>query len=223
MNDEVKAPKGKKKESTPVGESAVVESPNLSVPTPTTAVEVTPVSMTDGRIVNFTGKRKLNKDYEFTPDGVVCRFDFRNGETRSLAITKDSPLLFQFAGHGALQKVGDESAGEPEVDDMVIATDAMLGRLSAGEWGRERKTGDGFAGASIVIRAVMEVTGKDQTAVKAFLDKKLETTPGLTRAALYASFKNPTSKTAAIIQRLENEKLTKNSKVDTDELLAELG
>ena len=186
--------------------------------------EVVEVKMDDGRTVSFAGKRKLNKDYSIDEEAgtVTATFDFRNGETRSFTLDYESKLLLKFAGHGIVQKIGDETAGEEDVEDYVVAVDAILTRLEKGEWGRERKAGDGFAGASIVIRAVMEATGKDQATVKAFLDKKLESTPGLTRAALYASFRNPASKTAAIIQRLENEKLTKNAKVDTDAMLDEL-
>lgn len=185
-----------------------------------TPTEVEAITMNDGAVVSFVGKRQLNKDYDTSVEGqVTATFDFRNGERRRLVITKDSPLLFTFAGHGAIQKVGDETAGEKDVDDMVVSVDAMIQRLEANEWSKATKSGDSFAGASLVIRAIMELKGLDQATVKGFLDKKLEQTPGLTRAQLYASFRNPNSKTAAIIQRMEQEKLLKNTKVDTDEFL----
>ena len=45
----------------------------------------------------------------------------------------------------------------------------------------------------------------------------------LSRQELYASFRNPTSKTGAVIKRLEEEKASKGAKIDSDALLADLG
>lgn len=207
-------------EASTTGGEAAVESKAKK-----TAAEVEVITMNDGRKVSFVGKRQLNKDYIVENDGaghphsVTATFDFRNGESRRLTVTKHSPLLFTYAGHGLVQKAGDETAGEKDVDDMVVNVDAVLARLESGEWYKATRTGDSFAGASLVIRAIMELKGLDQATVKSFLDKKLEQTPGLSRADLYKSFRNPTSKTAPIIQRLEQEKLLKNTKVDTDEFL----
>ena len=90
-----------------MNQEAEVSAEVKKVKTPT---EVTPVVMSDGRTVNFTGKRKLNKEMNVTGTDVTCTFDFRNGETRQLKLDIDSLLLMQFAGHGVLQKVGDETA-----------------------------------------------------------------------------------------------------------------
>ena len=89
-----------------------------------------------------------------------------------------------------------------------------------------REAGESLAGASIVIRAICEATGKSISDVRAFLDGKLEAAKArgekLTRQALYASFRNPASKTGAIIKRMEEEKASKSNAVNADDLLAEM-
>lgn len=189
--------------------------------------EVTKVTMKDGREVEFAGKRNLNKSFKIAEDGsgVGATFDFRTGDTLSLTVSKDDPLVLQLAGHGLVQKAGDEAAGvkdangQPDVPSMVLAIESVLKRLANtnaamdDRWFAESAAGEGFSGASVVIRAIMEATGKDQEFVKAFLEKKLAddkatTPPGtLNRQKLYASFRKPGSKTAAIIERMEREKL----------------
>jgi hypothetical protein len=188
--------------------------------------EVTPVEMTDGRIVNFAGKRRLNKEVIVESGNAAVRFDFRNGETRTFPVS-GSGLLIELACHGASQKIGDETAGLDDLDDMVVAVDDMITRLSAGEWTAPRAaSGDSFAGASVVIRAICEATGKGVQEVKDFLQRKLDTAAAagqkLSRRALYDSFRNPTSRTGQIIERLEREKKSKASAVDANELLGEL-
>lgn len=189
---------------------------------PAKAREVETVTMTDGRTVDFAGKRKMIKD-TFVEDGKASvRFDFRNGETRTFHVHPDH--MAQHAAHGAAQKIGDETAGENDVDDMVIAVDAMIERLNKGEWhARRASAGDSFSGASVVIKALCEVTGKSPEEIKTFLDGKLAATEGLTRRALYSSFRNPASKTGQVIARLELEKNSKSEKLHAEDLLAELG
>lgn len=203
-----------------------------------TKTEVTQVQMKDGRTVGFAGKRKMVKETlidekKLVVDGdtvtletgaVSVRLDFRNGETRTF--TAPVSLIAKAVGHGFEQKLGDETAGEEKVDDMVIAVDDLIEHLAKGEWGVARE-GGGFSGASIVIRAIMEASGKDLQTVKDFLQKKLDAAKAagqkLSRKELYDSFRNPNSKTGQIIERLEKEERSKESKVNADEALAELG
>jgi hypothetical protein len=191
------------------------------------ATEVENVQMQDGRTVGFAGKRKMVKDVN--AEAGTVRFDFRNGESRTFEIP--DTLLRDFAAHGASQKIGDETAGVEAVEDMVVAVDTIIDRLLKGEWTATRAAGDSFAGASIVIRAICEVTGKSLEEIKAFLQGKLDTSKAaaeasgskaLTRKELYDSFRKPGSKTAVVIDRLEKEKLSKNSAVEADDLLNEL-
>lgn len=185
---------------------------------------VTPVKMTDGRTVNFAGKRKMSKEIIIKDGKVSVRFDFLNGETRTYVV--GTALLNQLAGHGASQKIGDEAAGVDEVDDMVVAIDDIITRLNKGEWTTTRAAGDGFSGASVVIRAIGEVTGKTVDEVKAFLEKKLADDKAkggtLTRRDLYASFRAPNSKTGVVIARLEKDKASKAVKVNADDLLKDM-
>lgn len=186
------------------------------------AVEYNAVTMTDGRVVEFPGKRKMIKE-SFKGEGgdLYVRLDFVNGETRLIKLHPD--LIEKYALHGAEQKYGDETAGVEDVADMVVAIDALDSRLSQGVWTKEREGGGGFAGASIVLRAIAEVKGVSIEKVKAFVEAKLAGDNAPTRQALYNSFRQvPAIK--AVIDRLEAEKAAKGGKVaDAEAALAELG
>lgn len=169
------------------------------------------VTMQDGRIVEFAGKRKLLKESLQSPEGKVqVRLDFRNGETRLFTLPDN--LLAKFAAHGAEQKLGDEIAGLADVDDCVIAIDELIDRLYNGEWGIKREA-NGMAGTSVLVRALVEHTGKTVEQIKTFLS-------GKTQAEKVALRNNP--KVKPIVERIEAEKASKGSKVDTDALLGEL-
>lgn len=173
--------------------------------------KVETVTMTDGRAVDFPGKRQMLKD-SFEQDGrVAVRLDFRNGETRTFVLP-DS-LMTKFAAHGAEQKLGDETAGLKDIDDAVMAVDKLIERLSAGQWNVERE-GGGMAGTSVLARALAEAKGVDIEKVKAFLSNK-------TQAEKIALRNNPQIK--PIVERIEAEKNAKAAKVDTEALLGELG
>jgi len=178
----------------------------------TEAPTKTPVTMTDGRTVEFGKKQKLVKTSTINDSGVSVRLDFVNGETRLFTIPAE--LMTRFAAHGAEQKLGDAIAGETEVADAVLSVDDLITRLTAGEWSVRREAG-AFAGTSILIRALVEASGKSVEDVKAFLAPKTQAE----KLALRRS-----NQLRPIIERLEAEK-AKNSKtaVDTDSLLGELG
>jgi hypothetical protein len=199
--------------------------------------EVTLIKMEDGREVGFAGKRKVQKetlidDSKIIVDGatvtleegaVRIRMDYRNGKTRVYPIR--AALIPKFAGHGGEQKYGDElaaSADKPlSEDDMVLATDSLHEQLyDQGEWRAVSEGGGGFAGASVVVMALVEVSSKTLEQVKAFLQKKLDDakTKGekLSRKELYDSFRNPNSKVGKVVKRMEEERLAKTSKVDAD-------
>lgn len=196
-------------------------------------VEVTKVVMTDGREVEFTGaKKRMDKEIILGADSVAVRFDFKNGETRTFTVPNE--LLLLAAGHGVSQKVGDETAGDDKVEDMVLHVDEMLERLSRGPdgWNKQRGEGDSFSGASLVVKALVEASGGTKTAaqIKELLAKQLtayqtaaEAKGGkFTRKDLYDGYRKPGTKTAAIIKRLEEEALSAEAKVDGDAALAEL-
>jgi len=120
----------------------------------------------------------------------AVRLDFVNGETRTYAIPGaellsdylDDPnfaarakFLLKHATHGAEQKLGDElaytpKAGEspPSLEDKIEWIDELMQRLDALEWGTEREANP-LAGASNLVKALMELSGKSKDEVRAFL------------------------------------------------------
>ena len=173
--------------------------------------QVETVTMTDGRVVDFAGKRKLLKESSVTADGKVqVRLDFRNGETR--LFTLPDALLNKFAAHGAEQKLGDEIAGLTDTEDCVLAVDELIDRLYNGEWSVKREA-NGMAGTSVLVRALVEHTGKTVEQIKQFLN-------GKSQAEKVALRNNP--KIKPIVERIEAEKASKKANVDTDAMLGEL-
>ena len=183
----------------------------------TKETQVETVKMDDERLVDFPGKRQLQKSSTITADGrVEVRLDFRNGETRLFTIPP--ALILQFAAPGAEQKLGDEIAGlkdpsgsEASIEDKVLTIDALMERLERGEF-NVRREGNGMAGASVLIRALCELRGKSVAEVKAFLEPK-------THAEKLALREVPAVK--AIIQRLEAEKASKRPSIDGEALLSD--
>lgn len=174
------------------------------------------VTMTDGRIVEFAGKRRMLKSHSVEQDKVVVKLDFVNGETRTFSLPPE--LLLKFAGHGAEQKLGDEVAGVEDVDDAVEVIDELILRLEKGEWTVARKTsgGSGLSGASILVRALVELTGKPANVIREMLSTKSQEE----KMALRRN-----SKLLPIVHRLEAEKNAKKEKksgVDSDALLDSL-
>lgn len=178
--------------------------------TKATAIET--VTMEDGRVVDFSGKRRMLKESLQNANGEVqVRLDFRNGQTRLFTIPQE--MLAKFAAHGAEQKLGDETAGLTDIDDAVLAVDELIDRLYNGEWSQKRAAGS-MAGASILAKALVELTGKTAEEIKTFLSTK---TP-----AEKTALRN-NAKLQPIVARLEAEKAAKaGTKVDTDSLLDEL-
>jgi hypothetical protein len=169
------------------------------------------VTMEDGRQVEFVGKRKLLKDSIFNEDGTVnhIRLDFRNGKTIKFHIPHS--LLGKFAAHGAEQKLGDETAGTEDVDDMYEDVLKLTERLHNGEWATKREPG--VSGISLLIRAVAELKGQPVEKVRDFLSTK-------SAAEKQALGNHP--KVKPIIERLQQEKLAKVAHVNTEDLLGQL-
>jgi hypothetical protein len=92
--------------------------------------------------------------------------------------------------------------------------DDLKDRLDRGEWNVKREAGGSLAGTSILVRALVEHTGKTVEVIKAFLSAKSQ---GEKLALRNAPAILP------IVQRLEISKVKKASTVDTDALLGELG
>lgn len=173
--------------------------------------QVETVAMTDGRLVDFAGKRKLLKESIADADGsVAVRLDFRNGQTRMFTIPP--AMLGKFAAHGAEQKLGDEIAGVEDVEDCVLAVDELIDRLYNGEWGVKRDS-NGMAGTSTLLKALVQHSGKSVEEIKAFLT-------GKSQAEKVALRNNP--KIKPLVEAIEAEKAAKKTNVDTDAMLAAL-
>lgn len=170
------------------------------------------VKMDDGRTVDFVGKRRMLKEAIEIDGQPAIRMDFSNGETRQYIITPQ--LLTKFAQHGAAQKFGDETSGLDDVEDAIIAVDALADRLAEGNWGIVR-TNNGMAGTSVLARALVESSGKPMAEVKQILATK-------TQAQKVELRRHP--KIAPIVARLEAEKVVKAKPVqDIAGILDELG
>lgn len=174
------------------------------------APEIKTVEMEDGSIVEFVGKRRMLKSSEVDAKGHVhLRMDFANGRVFKFKIPAN--MLARFAGHGAEQKFGDETAGLTDLDDAVLAVEELGARIAKGEWTQAR-TSNGLAGSSILHRALVEHTKKTPEEIREFLGKKTQAEKLALRS--HASIR-------PIIERLEAEK-NKKSSIDSDALLGEL-
>ena len=195
---------------TPEVTTATAETPAKAVKK---VVVKIPVTMTDGRVVEFPEKTMVKREVlvDATETAIGVRFDFVNGETRSVELSEFAGHVEGLSGtvahaacHGLIQKIGDEWAGAKDaagnvagVDDIVLIADEIIARLKNGDWFTERKGGESLAGASVVIMALVAISresdpngvGKTAAEVKAFLDKKLES---LKVAAETAGQKAPT-------------------------------
>lgn len=191
---------------------------------------VTTVTMTDGRVVEFNGKRRMLKKSGKGDDGkLYTRIDFVNGETRTFELV---PALFEKAAlHGFEQKLGDEVAGETNIDDMVSAIDSLGARLVAATdstaWNMPREPGDSFSGSHIIVKAICNISGKTKDEVIAWIDKKLATPAKndkgeevkVTRQALYKALRG-SKQYGPEIAKLESEKTSKAAvEVAVDDLV----
>lgn len=174
------------------------------------------VKLTDGRTSDFPGKRKLNVASEEREDGqVVLVLDFRNGETRTFIPRGD--MYTKYVAHGAEQKLRDEIAGEQDLDDGVLAIDQLIERLDGGEWNVKREAG-GMSGTSILLRALVEYTGKTIDEVKVLLKDVSHAEKMSLRVFDKANDKGVSLK--SIVDRLEAEKASKTAKVDVSEVMS---
>jgi len=188
--------------------------------------EILTVKMDDGRIVDFTGKTRLLKDASYDATHVFVRMDFRNGETRTFktphgqADAAVGAFAITCMGHGLEQKLGDVTSGIDAIEDAIEAVDTLMARLERGEWNVVGGGGTGMAGASVLARALVEVSGQPIAVVRdmlAGMDNK-------TKAALRLD-----PEVAPVIKRMEAERDARAAergktatKVDTSSVLAGL-
>lgn len=149
--------------------------------------------------------------------------EFGNGE--SLRVNpNDLTMEINHAAtlHGLKQKLVDAAAIARNTDtgmsatlaDKIAAVREVFERIThptAATWNKVREAGTGNGGGNgLLLRALMQLTGKTKAAIEEFLEEKSKEE----KAALRS---NP--KVAAIIAELQR---AKSDDIDTDELLEEL-
>ena len=205
--------------------------------------EAVNIAMTDGRTVEFVGKTQMLKDVIVIGEGenfsvtkrsiddltlddlgkthigqIRIRIDLRNGTTREYEL--NPALALRFAGHGGLQKYGDQVAGgvknddgslSTDLDDWAYVLDSLHEQLKTGEWSKAREGGGG--GISILLQALVRFTGRTLEEVKEF-------TRDWTAATRQQMMVDPEIK--PIIDAINLEKAARASHVDTSALKAGL-
>jgi hypothetical protein len=92
------------------------------------------VHMKDGRLLDFFGKTRMQKDSYITSDGDICvRLSLSDGEVRTLKLRAD--MIPMYAGWGAERRLEREIVGIKDIDDAVTAIDALMARLNESKWG----------------------------------------------------------------------------------------
>lgn len=100
-----------------------------------------------------------------TPTGVL--FVGKSGRTYVADFSRyPAPIAATMVFHGSKQKLGDEYADLDAEDDCFEAMIELDGRLAEGKWTAERQ---GFAGISVLMRAIMKVYGIEESAAREFL------------------------------------------------------
>lgn len=182
---------------------------SAAVETPSNKVSVT---FPDGNSFEFSPRFKSKKAVDSAAK--VVTFYVRNGAQIQVELDRiPESVQLQLALHGIAQKVGDDAAGVEDPDDIASAFETMRDQLYAGTWSSERAKGE-FTGASMLVRAVAEVTAQPVEKVKA----RLAEMSAADKAQLKAN-----AKVKAVIERLEAEKLAKAGPVDSEALLSSFG
>ena len=136
----------------------------VAVETPSNKVSVT---FPDGNSFEFSPRFKSKKAVDSAAK--VVTFYVRNGAQIQVELDRiPESVQLQLALHGIAQKVGDDAAGVEDPDDIASAFETMRDQLYAGTWSSERAKGE-FTGASMLVRAVAEVTSQPVEKVKARL------------------------------------------------------
>lgn len=155
--------------------------------------------------------------------GTTLTITFANGKDLAIdASTLTPEIQKQAMLHGLKQKLVDAAAmsrnpdnlNSNQVDDKYNAVAEVHARLTGANptWNKERaKDGTPASANSLLVRALMQMTGKDKTYVDDFLSSK-------TKEQRKALERNP--RVLAIIAELKAATVTNG--IDTDELLGEL-
>ena len=173
--------------------------------------------MTKKTIVTTTKRPTISAE---VVDGLLV-IEFSNGEQLEVAPAMLSDEIRNAAMlHGLKQKLVDAAAIarntdtglSASIDDKIAAVREVYARITSpnGTWNKVREAGAGSGGGNgLLLRALMQYTGKDKATVEAYLDEKTAEEKKALRT---------NGKIAAIIAELQRAK----AGVDSDELLGEL-
>jgi hypothetical protein len=163
-------------------------------------------------------KRQAAIEATISPEHGLLNLTFANGRKLNLHLSELSSEMQTMAMlHGLKQKLVDAAAisRDPEtgrsatVEQKYQAVFEVFQRLLDGNWNAPR---EGNGGASLLLAAMVEFSGKPQDVVKTWLETKSD-------AEKKALSLNP--KVAAIINRIRAER-AKVEGIDSDDLLSEL-
>lgn len=156
--------------------------------------------------------------------GTTLTVTFSNGKDLAIDVAKLTPEIQRMAMlHGIKQKLVDAAAmsrdgnnlNSNQVESKYEAVAAVHARLTSDKptWNKERAApGTPTNGKNLLVRALMQMTGRDKDYVDAFLTSK-------TKEEREALKRNP--RVLAIIAELQA--ATVSNGVDTDDLLEQLG
>lgn len=131
------------------------------------AVTKIPVTMKDGRVLEFTERQKCVTE----EDESGLRLNFKTGDFLEVKFQELEPLKQRFFVHGVRQKYQDEFASAKDPGDAFEWVSDMHSRLVKGDW-REPAQGGGVSGAGLLVQAMMELHDMTRDAVKEFLKDK---------------------------------------------------
>jgi hypothetical protein len=131
-----------------------------------------PITLTDGTVVEFTERQKMQLEVVTTGDGDFSyKAVFANGEVREGTIP--GLLTEKLALHGLGQKLRDSISGEKTVSDAIGAFEDVAEVLEKGEWSIARTGGDGpKASKTELAQAIAAVRGIEVATAAAWLAGK---------------------------------------------------
>ena len=171
-----------------------------------------------GRAVLVASSRVDVAHYFIDPSRVASEIDrVRAGRN---AVVEELQRLQHSVAQMSAKDAPHELSAILDVHLMLLQDEALTtgvkhwitDRLYNGDWSVKRES-SGMAGTSVLVRALVEHTGKTVEQIKAFL-------AGKSQAEKVALRNNP--KIKPIVDRIESEKAAKKTSVDTDALLGEL-
>ena len=127
-----------------------------------TAAKTNIVTMKDGREVDFGSRGKLKKTVVFNGEDAervaTLSIDCINGDTHSVSIGSDHPLLFEMAAHGLSQKISDSITKAEAENDVSFGVTNQIDQINSGTWAQRSSEGM-VRGFSDLLEALRRLKG----------------------------------------------------------------